>query len=121
MQRLEGLPSPDEIRGMVDAFYAVVRVDPLLGPIFEGRVTDWDLHLDRMTSFWSAVLLAHPGFRGDPVGKHRGMSELEPHHYDRWLELFGKVLGGLFEPEMAANIHARAVRMRVVLESQPAS
>lgn len=119
MQQLEGLPSSAEIRGMVDEFYGAVRVDPLLAPIFERRITDWDLHLDRMTSFWSAVLLASPGFRGDPVGKHRAMAELEPHHFDRWLALFGEVVGGLFDPDMAANIYARAARMRVVLESKP--
>jgi len=101
---------------MVEAFYARVRQDPLLAPVFEARVADWGPHLDRMTAFWTSVLLARPGYLGDPIGKHRAIAELRPAHFDRWLELFREVVFDLFEPDMAANIQGRALRMRVVLE-----
>lgn len=108
------------IRGMVHAFYARVRDDELLGPVFAPRVGDaWDPHLERMVAFWSAVLLGRPGFRGDPVGKHRAIPELTPEHFDRWLALFAEVLDERFPAPVAADIHARASRMRVVLEADP--
>ena len=32
------------IAGLVDRFYDRVRVDPLLGPVFNAAVDDWDAH-----------------------------------------------------------------------------
>ena len=106
------------IRGMVHAFYARVREDELLGPVFAPRIGDaWDHHLDRMVAFWSAVLLGRPGFRGNPVAKHRAIPELTPQHFDRWMALFGQVLSERFPEPVAADIHGRAGRMRAVLEA----
>ena len=36
---------------VVDAFYARVRDDGMLGPIFERRVRDWPTHLEKMRAF----------------------------------------------------------------------
>ena len=36
---------------LVDRFYARIREDDLLGPIFAARVGDWEMHLDRMKAF----------------------------------------------------------------------
>ncbi len=116
MAQPEGRPTPVQIREMVEAFYVQVRTDPLLGPVFAQRITDWSPHLDRMTAFWSGILLAQGGYIGDPIGKHRAIAELEPAHFDRWLELFHAVVSEQFDPGMAANIYGRALRMRVVLE-----
>ena len=61
-------PTEVEIRRKVHTFYARVRDDDLLGPVFEERIgTDWDAHLDRMVDFWSTVLLASGRYRGDPI------------------------------------------------------
>ena len=38
---------------LVEAFYARVRDDALVGPIFAERVEDWAPHLARMKLFWS--------------------------------------------------------------------
>ena len=37
--------SEHDIHRLVHRFYARVRQDDTLGPIFEARVTDWDAHL----------------------------------------------------------------------------
>lgn len=109
------------VRRLVQAFYERVRDDDLLGPVFEARLsTDWDHHLDRMVAFWSGVLLGRPGFRGDPVGVHRAIPGLGPHHFDRWLDLFGATLEDVVPGPAAADILARASRMRVVLEGPAA-
>ena len=48
----------DSLRLLVADFYDRVRADPVLGPVFEGAVTDWPAHLDRLTAFWSSDLPA---------------------------------------------------------------
>jgi hemoglobin len=111
------VPTEAGIRRMVEVFYARVREDADLGPVFERHIgSEWTAHLDRMVDFWSAILLATGRYQGNPLQVHRGIPELEPAHFDRWLELFGEVLAELFSPALAANIHGRAQRMRVVLQ-----
>ena len=41
------------IEQLVRAFYARVRADDVLGPIFEARIRDWEPHLAQMFAFWS--------------------------------------------------------------------
>lgn len=38
-------------------FYRKIRVDPVLGPTFAERVTNWELHLAKMVNFWSLIAL----------------------------------------------------------------
>jgi Domain of unknown function DUF488 len=53
-----GRLSEDTIRHLVDSFYAKVRADPELGPIFERAIVgDWGPHLATMHDFWSSVML----------------------------------------------------------------
>lgn len=106
-----------EIRELVHAFYGRVREDPLLGPVFDDRLEGrWSSHLERMCRFWGAVLHATGGYRGDPVGSHAGIPGLEPDHFRRWMELFRATAEATLPPHRAADITARAARMRVVLE-----
>lgn len=101
----------DGIRSMVDAFYARVRDDEMLGPIFEAHVQGgWPQHLDKMVDFWSAALLRQPGYSGNPRSVHARL-DIGPAHFQRWLRLFRTTLAELFEPELAAAIHARAQMM----------
>lgn len=55
----EGNPiSDDGIRRLVDVFYAKVRADPDLAPIFERAIPgDWGPHLATMRDFWSSLML----------------------------------------------------------------
>ena len=53
-------PGLDEagIRALVHGFYAKVRQDAELGPIFDRVIgDDWDNHLAKMCDFWSSVML----------------------------------------------------------------
>ncbi len=45
------------IHDLVHAFYADVRRDPLIGPIFERQIENWDEHLEKLIAFWSSVTL----------------------------------------------------------------
>lgn len=78
----------DYIACIVDAFYARIREDDMLGPIFAQRIEDWPAHLDRMKSFWRSVLHNSGEFSGNPMLKHLAIPGLELAHFSRWLELF---------------------------------
>lgn len=95
-------PSEDDIRRLVAAFYARVRHDALLGPVFAGAIGDgeaaWERHLARLCDFWSSVMLKSGRYHGDPFSVHLRLSTISPAMFDRWLALFGETCAELFAP-----------------------
>ena len=73
---------------LVETFYARIREDAVLGPIFAARIADWPPHLARMKQFWGAVLRESGGFTGNPMQKHVAIPRIEQAEFDRWLSLF---------------------------------
>lgn len=73
---------------LVRHFYAAVRLDAALGPIFAARIADWEPHLRRMTDFWSSVMLRTGRYHGQPMPMHARLP-VDASHFDRWLDLFG--------------------------------
>ena len=74
------------IAKLLRAFYARVRVDPLIGPIFNERIQDWEPHLARIGDFWSAVMLRTGRYQGQPMRLHLPLP-IDATHFDRWLEV----------------------------------
>ena len=105
--------SEDAIRRLIDGFYAKVRADHELAPIFANAIPDdaWEPHLAKMRDFWSSVMLTTGRYKGNPVAVHMAVAHLEPHLFSRWLELFGETCGELFEDDIAAAFRAKAVRI----------
>lgn len=77
---------------LVETFYAKIRDDDLLGPIFADRVNDWPSHLARMKAFWRSVLHNSGEFSGNPMLKHLAIPGLELRHFSHWLDLFYETL-----------------------------
>lgn len=77
-----------QIALLVDRFYDKVRVDPLLGPVFNAAVHDWDEHKRTLTSFWSSVALRANSYRGNPMAVHRMQPSIRAEHFERWLALW---------------------------------
>jgi hemoglobin len=77
------------IERLIRAFYARVRRDAALGPIFAARIDDWEPHLQRMFAFWSSVALMTGRYHGQPMAKHLPLP-IDARHFDRWLALFGE-------------------------------
>lgn len=103
--------TPEHIRQLVDTFYDQVRVDPLLGGIFNGVIGDrWPEHLAKMYRFWGTVLVNEGSYTGAPFRPHATMP-LEQKHFDRWLELFHGTVDTLFAGPVANLAHLNAVRM----------
>lgn len=90
------------IRDVVHAFYARVRRDSLLGPVFERVIGDgWDEHLEKLCDFWSSVLLMTGRFKGAPMVAHARIAEIGPDHFMRWLALFRQTTAELCPPPAA--------------------
>jgi hemoglobin len=70
------------IATIIRAFYARVRQDPLLAPIFESRISDWEPHLDNMFAFWSSLTLQTGRYHGQPMAKHTPLNG-DARHFDR--------------------------------------
>ena len=103
------------IERLVRGFYAKVRQDAVLGPVFEARIADWEPHLAQMCAFWSSVALMTGRYHGTPMVKHQPLP-IDAGHFDRWLELFGQTAGELCPPEAEAHFVERARRIAASLE-----
>ena len=108
----------DGIGQLVDTFYARIRTDPILGPVFENKIAAgaWPMHLATMKRFWSSVMLTSGAYSGNPVGVHRGVPGLERPMFAHWLALFGQTARDLFDPEPAAAFAVKAKRIAFSLE-----
>jgi len=99
-----------EISTLVDAFYAKVQLDPVIGPIFNEQVTDWPAHLALLKEFWASVLLGAGGFKGNPLEKHLKLP-LSREHFERWLELFAETGSQVLPAEKARIFVSRSQRI----------
>lgn len=104
------LPAPafaeEDIRRLVHRFYAQVRQDATLGPIFNARVADWDRHLEMLCDFWSSLLLGTRRFKGAPIPAHARIPDLSWPLFQRWLSLFHDVTAGLDCPALQTRADA---------------
>jgi hemoglobin len=103
------------IERLVRGFYAKVRADAVLAPIFEARIADWEPHLQRMCAFWSSVALMTGRYHGTPMVKHMPLP-VDAAHFDRWLDLFETTAQEICPPEAAAHFVERARRIAASLE-----
>jgi hemoglobin len=104
------------IKTLVHTFYARVRVDPLIGPIFNRAIEDWDTHLDKLCAFWSSVTLMTGRYKGTPMKAHAALSEIAPVHFERWLALFQATAVKTCPPDAAAVFVDRANRIAESLQ-----
>ena len=102
----------DEIAGLVDAFYAKVREDARLGPVFNAAIDDWPRHLVKLQAFWSSVMLTTGRYKGSPMAAHIAHANaIDPAMFDRWLALWRETARERLEPELAESIIAKAERI----------
>lgn len=93
-------------------FYARVRRDAELGPVFDGAVEDWDRHLATLADFWSSVMLASGRYKGDPLRAHlEHRPRIRPEMFDRWLAIWTETTDETLSPPVAAAMQAKAARI----------
>ena len=95
---------------LVNEFYAKARRDPMIGPLFESTVEDWNAHLAKLAAFWSSVMLTTGRYSGNPMAVHR-RHPIVPEQFDRWLELWRETTRELFDDATAERFIAKAERI----------
>tara|TARA_R110000782_G_scaffold124977_3_gene216597 strand:- start:447 stop:890 length:444 start_codon:yes stop_codon:yes gene_type:complete len=81
------------ISELVETFYARVRADATLGPIFNKEIGDnWGPHLARMKDFWASVAMNAGRYNGKPVPAHQKLTGVTASHFQIWLGLFRQTL-----------------------------
>lgn len=103
------------IERLVREFYGRARLDPLIGPVFESKVHDWEDHFARISAFWSSVVLMSGRYHGQPMSAHVPLPIDSP-HFDRWLEIFTETAQEICPPAAAALFLERAYRIAESLE-----
>lgn len=102
----------ETIAALVDRFYAKVREDSLLGPVFNGAIGDhWPEHLATLTDFWTSVLLASGRYKGNPMMAHIPIPQMDQQHFSRWIELWGETTAEVFGQEVSQALVAKASGM----------
>jgi len=109
---------PDEdLQRLVDKFYARVRDDAMIGPIFNGAVHDWPEHLVRLGAFWSSVINRSGRFKGNPMAAHlKHKPSIDPAMFGRWLQLWRETASETLPPQGAELVIDRAERIAESLQ-----
>ncbi|MEO7175777.1 MAG: group III truncated hemoglobin [Saprospiraceae bacterium] len=103
--------SIEDVKLMVDTFYAKVRKDSLLKDIFNNKIEDrWPQHLEKMYRFWQTVLLNEHTYYGSPFPPHAQLP-VSKNHFNKWLILFYETVDELFAGEKAEKAKWQGERM----------
>lgn len=109
------------IARLVHAFYAKIKTDSVLGPIFERAIGEnWNPHLAKMCDFWSSMVLMSGRYKGTPMTIHAALADLQGEmrsaHFARWLDLFREAAAAFCPPQAAALFISRAEMIAQSLE-----
>jgi len=110
----------EDIFLLVSTFYKKVRAEKTLGPFFNETITDWDAHLEHLTTFWETSLFMtrklEKKYKGNPLEAHIKVDKKFNHsidnlHFGIWLNLWYQTLDELFSGEVTENAKRRARKM----------
>jgi hemoglobin len=109
MNVLCDIEMPEDVKTLVDAFYAKVNRDELLPPIFnETAQIDWPKHLPTMYRFWESLLLGSGTYHGTPFPKH-AVLPVQQAHFERWVTLFAETVDENFIGPKSEEAKSRAL------------
>ena len=90
------ITTEEDIKLLVDRFYARVLADPLLAPVFvDFAHVDFSHHLPQLYDYWSGILLGTARYQGFPMRKHFPLP-IGLAHFEQWLALFGTTVDAHF-------------------------
>lgn len=107
----------DRMGALVETFYARVREDPMLGPVFNDAVDDWPHHMVTLKAFWSSVMNTTGRYKGSPMRAHMAHAgRITPEMFERWLTLWRATAAEVMPAEEAAAMVAKAERIAESLQ-----
>lgn len=109
---------PDEdLQRLVDRFYAKVRSDELIGPLFNSAVENWPEHLAKLGAFWSSVMNCSGRYKGSPMAAHlRHVASIEPRMFERWIAIWKTTARQELPAHAADAVVAKAERISESLQ-----
>lgn len=114
MNDKKNITTMEDIQFLVNTFYEKIRIDPLLGPVFNGVIKDrWPEHLGKMYCFWQTVLLGEHTYYGSPFPPHAQLP-VEQKHFDAWLKLWYETVDEHFTGPKAEEAKWRGDKMAVM-------
>ncbi len=112
------IESREDVSLLVNAFYAKIRRDNLLGPIFNGHIPEdkWPEHLKRLTDFWETNLFGVANPKLNPSAKHikvdRNLGHtIDQNHFGKWLQLWFSTIDEMYEGDLAFRAKESARKM----------
>jgi hemoglobin len=103
------------IAALVECFYSKARRDPMIGPVFNDAVEDWNAHLRTLRDFWSSVMLTSGRYKGNPMAAHV-KHPIKHAFFERWLALWRETATELFAPAIAERFRDKAERIAETLK-----
>ncbi len=110
------LANEEAIGLCVRRFYETAQKDPLLAPVFEVSIADWEHHFGKLQDFWSRALLGTERYTGFPFPPHLRLP-VEPEHFSRWLALFEQTAGETLAPALAQKAVEKARHMATCFQA----
>ncbi len=108
--------SREAVARLVNAFYTKVRQDAVLGPFFNTTITDWEGHMETLTTFWMSSLFMKTRYTGNPIAVHVAVDKAFDHcisetHFGLWLNLWIETIDELYQGDYAEKAKRRARKM----------
>jgi len=101
-----------QLEKLIPHFYALIRRDELLGPLFNAAIGDWPGHMEKLIAFWSSVMLTSGRYKGNPMMKHLVHADrITPDLFQRWLGIWERTTAEMLPPGGAAAMQAKAQRI----------
>ncbi len=104
------------ISRLIKWFYARVRFEPELEPIFNAHVEKWSEHLEMLIDYWCGAAGGPSNYQG-ALGKHARIG-IRREHFDVWLRVWGENCRDLLQPREAAEMIALASRIAEDLQDR---
>ncbi len=105
------IQNKNDVALLVDLFYKKAIPDSIIGHFFTTAVQiSWAVYIPIIIAFWDGILFGDSEYNGNIMLKHielNRLSQLEPTHFDRWLQLWAASIKENFngpKAEEAINI-----------------
>jgi len=104
----------ENIRKLVNSFYAKIIKDDTVGPFFIAKLGDdmksehWKTHLETIVGFWISLAFGQPKYDGNLFLPHTKLGELKRETFEQWLKLFGETLDDVYVEAIALKFKERA-------------
>lgn len=111
-------PAPDledgDLHALLEAFYATITRDPLLGPYFIDL--DMRAHMPRIVAFWSTILFHTGRYSDNAFRPHLAMPGLTAAHFTRWVAMLEQTVNERFAGSTAERMKVSALRIAVSMQ-----